>query len=53
VQVAEAIERRLSTRWGAEDLELLRLEYVDKKSPARYSSALLEKLVEVAQLSDG
>jgi hypothetical protein len=50
VQVAEAIEQRLSTRWGAEDLELLRLDYVEQKSPARYATSLLDCLREVIHL---
>ena len=48
VQVAEAIEHRLANPWSAADLETIRAEYLDRKSPARYAQALHDLLVQVA-----
>jgi hypothetical protein len=48
VQVAEAIERRLAHPWSANELENLRVDYLDRKAPARYAHALHDLLLQVA-----
>ena len=52
LQVAEAIEQRLTQPWSAADLEQLRLEYLDRKSPARYAKTLHDLLLQVASHPD-
>jgi len=47
VMVAEALEFRLAHPMGHEEREALRLEYIERKSPARYAEALLGVLVDV------
>ena len=48
VQVAEAIEQRMANPWSADELEKLRVDYLDRKSPARYAQALHDLLLQVA-----
>jgi FkbM family methyltransferase len=48
VQVAEAIEQRIANPWSANELEKVRVDYLDRKSPARYAQALHDLLLQVA-----
>lgn len=49
VMVAEAIERRLADPWPADEIEAMRVAYLDRKSPARYAADLHDILLGVAR----
>ena len=49
VIVAEAIEHRLLNPWPSEEIEALRVDYLDRKSPARYAAELHDLLQRVAR----
>lgn len=46
--VAEAMELRLANPWPAEEIEAMRVDYLDRKSPQRYARDLHEVLMSVA-----
>ena len=48
VMVAEAIEQRLANPLPADEIEALRVDYLDRKSPQNYARDLHELLVSVA-----
>lgn len=49
VQVADAIEHRLRHPWPPDEIVAMRVDYLDRKSPARYAAALHEVLLQVAR----
>jgi glycosyltransferase involved in cell wall biosynthesis len=48
VLVAEAIEHRLANPRAAEQIEAMRVDYLDRKSPTRYARELHDILIRVA-----
>ena len=51
--VAEAIEQRLANPLPADEIEAMRVDYLDRKSPQNYARDLLELLVSVATSAGG
>ena len=49
VMVAEAIEHLLANPWAQADLERMRVDYLDRKSPERYAAELYAMLLDVAR----
>ena len=49
IMVAEAIEHRLANPWSPDEIEAMRVDYLDRKSPARYAAELHEILLGVAR----
>jgi FkbM family methyltransferase len=49
VMVAEAIEHRLRNPWAADEVEAMRVDYLDRKSPVRYAADLHDLLLQVAR----
>ena len=49
VMVAEAIEHRLAHPWPADEIEVMRVDYLRRKSPARYAGELHELLLRVVR----